>query len=88
MSIENPVTVTANLIRALEFDNGSKFYPTNKQLADLLVAVKRMQAAGCKFNSDDLEQLAGGEVSEVEAAYSKYDGFVELSGVMDDIFGD
>ncbi len=78
--------VASQLIREMEFDNGSHFPYSPAQHAALTTAVKEMLSSGWEPTQENMEEMVAGEMGEVEEKFGKTPGFQQASKILNEIF--
>lgn len=89
----------SNLLDVMEGDNGCSFTVSTEQRERAVQSILRMSAAGCGFPASeqamaraasDLDgvywTIVAGEETEAEEVFSVFDGYTELSEVLNEIF--
>lgn len=78
--------IASELIREMGRDNGCSFAYTDDQYRRMVEAVGKMRQSGVAWSEKDIGEIAAGEETERDQKYSGYDGYPNLSKVMDEIF--
>ena len=78
--------IARELVRKMEEDNGCKFGPSAEEMGVLAIHVERMLKEGCRWTTDDIQEFAAGEESEVELRFWQYPSFAECTSALNIIF--
>lgn len=86
LSVNTPREAAEHMVHHMRWDTLGDCYATEEQMQALAVGLQRMFHAGCCLDIDVLEHIAAGEHSEVQGAYSQYDGFSVVDETLSTIF--
>lgn len=81
-------SIFKKLTHLMGMDNGVTLKVTPAQKSKAIAAIDKMLAAGCKLSSADLSIIAGGDQDEADEKFVKFNGYKDLSAVLNQIFED